>query len=162
VVFNHNSPGKQVGEPGYRELAILDLASGAVSKIPESQKKAGAFWPTPDVIVAGGENDKLYSFSLKARKWSELADGPVSEWMTSPDNKYLYFVRETPENPEAMRVRIVDDRIELVAPLQGVRRVSDQTIWGQSWVGVVPDGSLLLTRDIGTEEIYGLKMRWAR
>jgi len=80
--------------------------------------------------------------------------------MISPDSKYLYFVRETPEDPQAMRVRIADRRIVAIASLKGLRRVADPEIKGASWIGVAPDGSLLLTRDVGTQEIYALNVRW--
>jgi hypothetical protein len=56
-------------------------------------------------------------------------------------------VRETPGNPEAMRVRLADRKIEVVTSLKGLRRVSDITLQGAYWMGVAPDDSLLLTRD---------------
>jgi hypothetical protein len=121
--------------------------------------KYGACWPTPQLIVAGGEQDKLYSFDLTNRKWSVLADGPISNWMVSPDSQYLYFVRETPGNPQAMRIRLADRKIAIVASLKGLRRVSDSSIGGATWIGVSPDGSLLLTRDIGTQEVYALNVK---
>jgi hypothetical protein len=80
--------------------------------------------------------------------------------MISPDLKYLYYVKETPDNPEALRIRLSDRKLQVVAPLKGVRRVLDEATWGHSWVGVAPDGSVLLTRDIGTQEVYALNMKW--
>jgi dipeptidyl aminopeptidase/acylaminoacyl peptidase len=141
------------------QLAIMDIESGKVSVIPGSQSKAGAYWPTQQIIVVGGEQDKLYSFDRTTEKWSVLADGPVSNWMVSPNSKYMYFVRETPGNPQTMRVRLADRKVEVVAALKGLRRVSDPAIRGGSWVGVAPDGSLLVTRDTGTQEIYALNMK---
>jgi hypothetical protein len=79
--------------------------------------------------------------------------------MISPDSQYLYFVRETPGNPEAMRVRLADRKIEAVTSLKGLQRASDITLQGASWVGVAPDGSLLLTRDMGTQAIYALNLK---
>jgi len=29
-----------------------------------------------------------------------------------------------------------------------------------TWVGVTPDGSVLVTRDVGTQEIYALSVKW--
>ena len=57
------------------------------------------------------------------------------ELLRSPDSKYLYFVRETPDNPQAMRIRLADFRVESVVSLKEFRRVSDPTIDGYSWVG---------------------------
>jgi len=77
----------------------------------------------------------------------------------SPDSKYIYFVRETPGNPQAIRVRLADGKTEVVAALKGLHRVSDTAIWGGTWMGVASDGSVLLTRDTGAQEIYALNLR---
>ena len=151
---------KSTGDPDSLQLATLDIESGKLSVIPGSQSKFGAYWPTQQMIVAGGEQDKLYSFDMTKQKWSVLADGPISNWTVSPDSRYLYFVREMPENPQAMRVRLADGKIEVLASLKGLRRVSDSSNGGASWVGVSPDGSLLLTRDTGTQEVYALNVKW--
>lgn len=74
-------------------LQILGISSGRLSVIPGSQSKSGAFWPTQQMIVAGGEQGKLYSFDMRAQKWSVLAGGPISDWMVSPDSQFLYYVR---------------------------------------------------------------------
>jgi TolB-like protein/DNA-binding winged helix-turn-helix (wHTH) protein len=160
LLINVPLPGKKTWDLDSVELATFDIESGKISTIPNSHRKSGAFQPTPQMIVAAGEQDKLYWFDRTTAKWSLLADGPIQNYMISPDSKYLYFVRETPENPQAMRVRFADRRIEVVASLKGVRRVADPEIGGQSWVGVAPDGSLLLTRDTGAQEVYALNVRW--
>jgi hypothetical protein len=105
------------------------------------------------MIIAPGEQDALHRFDRTTGKWSVLTDGPISDWMVSPDSKYMYFVRETPGNPEAMRVRLAHRKVEVIASLKGFR-------WASGWVGVAPDGSLLLTRDIGTQEICALNVNW--
>jgi hypothetical protein len=44
--------------------------------------------------------------------------------------------------------------------LKGLRRVSDITLQAAYWMGVAPDDySLLLTRDMGTQEIYALNLK---
>jgi hypothetical protein len=61
------------------------------------------------------------------------------------------------------RLRLTDKRIENVLNFKEVRRVEDEQITGvnfSTWVGVTPDGSVLLTRDIGTQEIYALEVKW--
>jgi serine/threonine protein kinase/Tol biopolymer transport system component len=154
-------PDKAHADPDSMRLATLDLRSGKLLVIPDSRSKSNPFWPTPQTIAAVGEEDKLYLFDLTTGKWSVLADGPILNLTAiSPDSKYLYFVRETPGNPQAMRVRLADRRIEAIASLKSVRRVSDPSLGGISWMGVSPDGFLLLTRDIGTQEIYALEVKW--
>ncbi|HKU28475.1 MAG TPA: hypothetical protein VJQ54_23605, partial [Candidatus Sulfotelmatobacter sp.] len=142
------------------KLAMLNLESGKITIIPDSQSKGGAFWPSQRLIVAGGEQDRLYAFDMNTHKWSVLADGPIDNWMISPDSQYLYFVREIPGNPQAMRIHLADRKSEPVASLQGLRRLSDPSSQGGSWLGVAPDGSILLTRDVGTQEVYALDVKW--
>ncbi len=145
--------------PDAVQLGIFDLETNKLSVIPDSQSRAGVFWPTKQMIVAGGEQDALYWLDRTNGKWSVLAEGPISDWIVSPDSKYMYFVRETPGSPQAIRVRLADRKIEVVAALKGVRRVSDPATNGASWLGVAPDGSILLTRDTGTQEIYALNIK---
>lgn len=45
-----------------------------------------------------------------------------------------------------------------VADFSGVSRVEEQVVG--TWFGNAPDGSVLVTRDIGTQEIYALDVKW--
>ena len=56
-------------------------------------------------------------------------------------------------DPAVYRVRIADHKLERVADLKNLRRVV--TAW-LSWCGLTPDGSPLLMRDVGTQEINAL------
>ena len=77
----------------------------------------------------------------------------------------LYSDRVTNDakGPKVFRLRIVDRKIEAVLDLKGLRRVEDEQFSGvnvSTWVGVTPDGSVLVTRDVGTQEIYALSVKW--
>ena len=61
------------------------------------------------------------------------------------------------------RMRLADKKMEIVLNFKGIRRVVDERLGGlnlTTWVGVAPDGSVLLTRDVGTQEIYALDVPW--
>ena len=45
-----------------------------------------------------------------------------------------------------------------VASLKGLRRVVDVNVGTE--INVAPDGSALFTRDVGTQEIYALDVKW--
>jgi hypothetical protein len=49
----------------------------------------------------------------------------------------------------------LDGAIEQVADLKGVRQTGFRSGF---WMGLTPDNSPLLLRDIGTEEIYSLDL----
>jgi hypothetical protein len=52
---------------------------------------------------------------------------------------------------------VADGRVELLADLSGVNRIVPNTT---RELNLTPNGDLLFTRDIGTQEIYALNIRW--
>lgn len=140
------------------QLAALNIESQHVGIIANSQGKFGAFQPSPEMIVAGGQQDNLYWCDLPTGKWSILADGPIQDWMLSPDSKYLYFHRATPGKSATLRVRLSERKIENIASLKDFRPIADP-LTRSYWVGVTPDGSVLSTRDLGTQEVYRIDLK---
>jgi hypothetical protein len=53
------------------------------------------------------------------------------------------------------RVRLADHKVEEIASLKDFRRMV--TPWS-TWFGVTPDGSLLVIRDAGSQEVYALDL----
>ena len=78
--------------------------------------------------------------------------------MISTDRQYLYITTIGSE-PKVMRIRFADRQIETIASLKDFRRVNDP-IAGGTQLNVGPDGSPIFTRDIGSQEIYALKLGW--
>ncbi len=100
---------------------------------------------------------KLVLFDFKQQKWSDLAERPngdIVSYAWSPDGKYAYFDTGYGSDPAIYRVRVSDHKVERIASLNGFRR-ADESL-GPPWAGVSPDGSPLLIRNIGTQEIYAL------
>jgi len=148
--------GARVRE-GNTELQVLDLRNGVLSEVPSSLGLAGVFWVNPDTLLAvSSEFKKIMAFSFKASHWTVLATDRVNNWMPSPDGKYLYYATAGTQ-PEAKRVRVSDGRVEKIVSLVGLRRVDDN---GSTQISVAPDGSPVFTRDIGTQEIYALTVKW--
>jgi len=120
----------------------------------------GGFWETQDTLVA--PNQKLTSFltfNLKTRKWTDLSPkdlGNIEHWMISPDGKYLYFTTGGAE-PKIERIRFADQQIETITSLKDFHRVVN---YAGTQINVAPDGSPILTRDTGYQEIYALNVRW--
>lgn len=79
----------------------------------------------------------------------------------SPDGQYLYtdHVPDASGRAQVVRLRLSDKKMEAVLSLKGIRAVADDQD-GSIHVGVTPDGSVLLTRDMGTQEIYAVKVKW--
>jgi len=140
------------------ELRVADLRNGSVSVVPDSRRKDGAYWVTRDTIVAATrDNTQFLLFDFKTKKWTPLASGLFVNWYISPDRKWLYCATGG-DDPSAMRVRFDNGRVEKIASLKSLRRVVDSPLG--TWLGVSPDGSVLLTRDVGLQEVYALNVSW--
>jgi eukaryotic-like serine/threonine-protein kinase len=141
------------------ELQVFDLRTRKVSVVPSSQGLLGGQWVAQDMLVAApADTHKLVTFDFKTQKWSDLVSAAVVNWATSPDYKYLYFTTPGAE-PKAMRIRLADHEVETITSLKDLRRVAD---WEESntQISVAPDNSAVFTRDIGTQEIYALQVKW--
>ncbi len=108
-------------------------------------------------MVAGTEDgSKLFRYNFKTQTWFDLAAGPFSDW-NSTDGKYVYCTTMEPAPPGAARIRLSDGRREPLADLTRLRRI---VTYGSKELILTPDGELLFTRDIGTQEIYALDVKW--
>jgi eukaryotic-like serine/threonine-protein kinase len=134
---------------------ILDLRTGKMSVVPSSQGIGGGMWVTQDVLVAFNKTSGFVTFDFKTQKWSDLAAGKFVNWNISPDRKYFYFTTGGAE-PRVQRLRFADRQIETITSLKDLRRVVD----GYTQIEVAPDGSPVFTRDIGSQEIYALTVKW--
>jgi non-specific serine/threonine protein kinase/serine/threonine-protein kinase len=151
--------GSEPSDPSKR-METIDLSTGKVSVIPDCAEKWAPFWPSENLIVAAATWNGAWSFvtlDLKTKKWSHLVSAPFNHFMQSVDGKYLYYTTAG-DDPKIFRVRFSDGQVEEIASLKNFRPVEDENIG--SWVGVTADGDPLLTRDIGTQEIYDLSVRW--
>ena len=83
--------------------------------------------------------------------------GGVSNWAHAPDFKYVYYTTGGAE-PQALRVRLADNKVETITSLKDLPRAIG--LDSSTQISVAPDGSAVFTRDIGTQEIYALSVRW--
>jgi len=100
-------------------------------------------------------------FDMKTQKWSDLLPGTKPtifvNWLHSPDYKYLYFTTGGTD-PQVSRIRIVDRNEEAITSLRDLRQTTGPD--GNTQISVAPDGSPVFTRNIGTQEIYALTVKW--
>ena len=159
LVFDGDIEEKHEDERISLQLKTIDLRNGRLSVIASAKGLGSALWISPDTIIAGNEDQtKLLMLELSSGKLTQLVSGIIVDWATSPDRKYLYYTTGGAE-PKAMRIRLADHNTEELASLKGLRRALDP-ILGGTQISVAPDGSPVFTRDIGTEEIYALTIKW--
>ena len=118
----------------------------------------GGQWVSPKELVAVSDKDgALKIFDVQSRTWSIVVEGKfIAAFSHSPDWKYVYYATGGPE-PQVMRMRLADRKAEAITSLKGIRRA---LLFGDIELRVAPDGSPIITRDVGTQEIYALTIKW--
>lgn len=143
-------------------IHILDLRTGKSSLVPGPAGMLNPQWVGDDRLVAGTPDfAKLMDFDLRSQQWSDLvsftAPGYVVNWIHSPDYKSLYYTIGGAD-PMVLNVRLADRKVEMITSLKGLHRATGPS--GNTEISVTPDGSPVFTRDIGTQEIYSLTVKW--
>jgi eukaryotic-like serine/threonine-protein kinase len=155
VVFSTSPLVFDPGASNKSTIQIMDLRSRQVTTLPDSEGFYSPRW-SPDgryIAALQADSNTLGIFDLSGKKWSELGKIGVAYPNWSRDSKYIYF-RSLPEDQAWLcRLRIADAKLERLGSLKDIRQTG---VFGWWWVGLTPDGSPLLLRDIGTEEIYSL------
>jgi DNA-binding winged helix-turn-helix (wHTH) protein/Tol biopolymer transport system component len=141
----------------YIGLSVVDMRSRKITLIPMHDYQWNGFWLSDGLLAAhNGDNTQLMTFDLKTGKWSNLIAGNFANSAASPDHKYLYFAT-TGSEPKVERLRIADHQVETVVSLKDFSRAP---YYRGTTLGVAPDGSPILTRDMSSPEIYALTVRW--
>jgi Tol biopolymer transport system component len=121
--------------------------------VPEATSPALS--PDGRFIVASIANgQKLLLFDVRPKKWFELAQVPAGFTQWSADGKYVYFDNGLSKDPAIFRIRLSDRKVERLVSLKDFRREVLEE--GLAWMGLTPDGSPLLMRDTGSQEVYSL------
>jgi serine/threonine protein kinase len=134
-------------------IRVLDLNTHQVSALPGSQGLFAPRWSPNGRYIVAMTTDLLgiVLFDFQTQKWSQLAKVRTAYLSWSRDGHYVYFLRWL-ENPAVLRVRITDREVEEVFDLRDVPTTGNTG----PWLGLAPDDSPLVLRDIGTQDIYAL------
>lgn len=135
------------------KIQILDVNNHQISTVPDSKGLFSPRW-SPDgryIVALPYHSRSLMLFDVAAQKWTEIAKMTMGFPNWSKNSDYVYFLHEE-DQPSVMRVRIRDHKVELIADLKKFRQAGFFNVW----LGMTPDDSPLLLRDVGTQEIYAL------
>jgi eukaryotic-like serine/threonine-protein kinase len=145
---------------GAFQSQVVDVRNGSISVLPGSQDTLGPYFATQDIVIAtANDQSKFVRYDFRTQKWSDILTSPDKfvNWGMSPDGKYFYY-RTGGNNPTVFRMRMADNAVEQVVSLKNVRMVNDPD--SGTKLNVTPDNSVLVLRDIGTEEVYALSIQW--
>jgi eukaryotic-like serine/threonine-protein kinase len=138
-------------------IRSVDLKTLQVATLPGSEQlQIPVRSPNGRYLVASTVNgQKLMLFEFASQKWSEVTSMSVGFTQWSADSNYVYFDTGYSVDPAIYRVRIADHKLERIASLKDFRRAVTSFV-SATWSGLTPDGSPLLMRDTGTQEVYAL------
>jgi len=134
-------------------LRILDMSTNQVSALPRSTGLYSARW-SPDgryILAMNSDSRVLMLFDFQTHAWQELVRISMGFPQWSKNSEYVYFLHEE-NQPSVMRIHIRDHKVERVADLRNFRQGGYYNVW----LGMAPDDSPILLRDIGTQEVYSL------
>lgn len=146
------------------QTRILNLKTGSITALSDGLLKFPVNWsPTNRLVVVNLAHTKVLAFDFQRKTWSQLLNADIMarnmfDGAASVDGRYMYIETNEPPHHNVIRIRATDGRIETVMKIRGVRQVVD-TFEGTT-LGVSPNGSVLVTRDVGVEELYSLKVKW--
>jgi DNA-binding winged helix-turn-helix (wHTH) protein/Tol biopolymer transport system component len=154
LVFNDQEKGWTTPE-----IKILDVRSGQISLVPGGLLGPG--WIAPGKIIAIRRDlSGIQIYDLATREWSDLAklgQDTIAMGTISPDLQYIYYLTMGSEM-KLFRIRVSDLASEYLTSLKDFRFAAGA---GGYWtINIAPDGSPLLTRELGTPEIYALTVKW--
>jgi serine/threonine protein kinase/Tol biopolymer transport system component len=134
-------------------IRVFDLNTHQVSTLPGSRGMYSPRW-SPDgryIVAMPADSLSLVLFDFDTQKWSQLAKVRAAFPNWSRDGQYVYFLRWL-DKPAVLRVRITDRKLEQVSDLTHLPTTGSIG----PWLGLAPDDSLLVLKDMGTQDVYAL------
>jgi len=137
-------------------IKIFDLATKRVSTVPGSENLFAPRW-SPDgqhLVAVSADSKKLLLFDFKTEKWTDWVSSPdfLGEPSWSKDGAYVYYLNRSGDGGTYRRIRVGANKPELVVDFGNLH------LFGDSMIGLTPDGSALFTRDVSADEIYSLEV----
>ena len=136
-------------------LRIVDVASRQVTTLPGSDRMLLPAW-SPDgrfIVAESLDESKLYLFDVKGGHWSTLYSGNSALPNWSTDSRFVFFLRYL-SAPAVLRIPISGGNAQMVVDLKGFHFTGTSGLW----MGLDPTDAPLLLRNVGTNDIYALRL----
>jgi Tol biopolymer transport system component len=135
-------------------IHVLDLGTQTVTDVPGSNGFFSPRW-SPDgryLAALSLDSSRVALFDFSTQKWDEVVKGTFMMWPCwSHDGRYVYYIQGR-RSPAVMRFLASNLKAERVVDLKDVRLAG---FYGAS-LSLTPDNQPIMTRDIGSQEIFAL------
>jgi Tol biopolymer transport system component len=148
--------GRIINREPRATLLKIDLESHHVSELPGSEGLWVPQWSKDGkyLLAQNADASALEIFDFATQKWSELTKAPAGDCGFTVDNKAVFYYDQ--EKKIVHQIRLADHQDEEIANLKAIDQPR-MPFW-PDWTGLAPDGSVVLMRDLGTNEIYALEL----
>jgi eukaryotic-like serine/threonine-protein kinase len=149
------STSREAGDDPKSVIRILELDGNHVTTLPGSVGMFSPRW-SPDghsILTLNPKSIGLNIFDVRTQRWSTPYRGPAGFPRWSRDSHSIYFLG-LPYNPGVFRIPVTGGDAERITDLNGVHYTGYYGVW----FGLDPTDAPLLLRDIGTSDIYALKL----
>ena len=157
VVSEYAQVARESSEPA---IHILNLATRQMTDVPGSAHLFSARW-SPDgqkLLALTADFGKILIYEFSTQKWQDLATSRNGYPSWTADSKCVIFSNPFAKELPVYRVCLADRKLQHITDLTAAGNLA-QGHFGW-WTGTAPDGSILALRDISTEEIYALDVKF--
>ena len=139
-----------------KAIHLYDFQSGQTSTLPGSEGLFSPRW-SPDgryIAAMSLDSQRLMLFDWEREDWQELARLNASYPTWSTDSKTLYLGAKVNNRQGQYRLGVADKKLERMVSLP---ETLHEVVSFALWSGMAPDGSLIVSRDLSRQEIFGLE-----
>jgi Tol biopolymer transport system component/DNA-binding winged helix-turn-helix (wHTH) protein len=148
------------GREQMTSIQFLDVGARKQSGLEGSDGICCPRW-SPDgkyLLATHPDNSGLELYDFSTRKWNPILKNYPNigymEW--ARDSKSVIFDTDGTKDPGFFRLHVPDGRLETIASTENILRYFGE--FGH-WAGTTANGTPLLVRDVGIEEMYSLDLQ---
>jgi Tol biopolymer transport system component len=142
-------------------IYVLDMKTRQLSTIPGSAHLYSPRW-SPDgkwlLALTAESGFKLKVYAFATRKWQDFSDQRAAYPQWSADSQCVTFTDAFVQDLPVYRVCLADRKVQHIVDLRSIGKLAVGRFG--PWTGLAPDGSILGLRDISSEEIYALDVKF--